>query len=103
MPKYVVFRTISTIKDEKSATKFHYIKTVSGKVVAQSIAFSSGIHMLAGGSSVPLISARKETEPPLEASAFHTLRLIARQPPISVTSLSSAHWLASDFHSWVNS
>ena len=25
-----------TIKDEKSAAKFHYIKTVSGKVVAQS-------------------------------------------------------------------
>jgi len=28
-----------TIKDKKSAAKFHYIKTVSGKVVAQSIAF----------------------------------------------------------------
>jgi len=28
-----------TIKDEKSAAKFHYVKTVSGKVVAQSIAF----------------------------------------------------------------
>ena len=27
------------MKDEKSALKFHYIKTVSGKVVAQSIAF----------------------------------------------------------------
>jgi len=26
-------------KDKKSAAKFHYIKTVSGKVVAQSIAF----------------------------------------------------------------
>jgi len=35
----VVFHAISTIKDEKSAAKFHYIKTVSGKVVAQSIAF----------------------------------------------------------------
>jgi len=33
------FWTISTIKDEKSAEKFHYIKTVAGKVVAQSIAF----------------------------------------------------------------
>jgi len=31
--------TISTIKDEKSAAKFHYMKTTSGKVVAQSIAF----------------------------------------------------------------
>jgi len=29
----------TTIKNEKSAAKFHYIKTVSGKVVAQSIAF----------------------------------------------------------------
>jgi len=39
VPKFVLFWTISTIKDEKSAEKFHYIKTVSGKVVAQSIAF----------------------------------------------------------------
>ena len=39
MLKKVVFWTISTIKDEKSAAKFHYIKTVSNKVVAQSIAF----------------------------------------------------------------
>ena len=39
LPKFVVFWTISTIKNEKSAAKFHYIKTVSGKVVAQSIAF----------------------------------------------------------------
>jgi len=30
---------VSTIKDEMSAAKFHYIKTVSGRVVAQSIAF----------------------------------------------------------------
>jgi len=37
MPRSVVFWTTSTIKDEKSAAKFHYIKTVSGKVVAQSI------------------------------------------------------------------
>jgi len=59
--------------------------------------------MLAGGSSVPLISVRKGTEPPLEARALHTLRLMARQPPTSVTSLRSAHWLASDFHSWINS
>jgi len=39
IPTFVVFLTISTIKDEKSAAKFHYIKTVGGKVVAQSIAF----------------------------------------------------------------
>jgi len=39
MPKFVVFHTISTINDEKSAAKIHYIKTVSGKVVVQSTAF----------------------------------------------------------------
>jgi len=39
VPKFVVFWTISTIKDEKSTAKFHYIKTLNGKVVAQSIAF----------------------------------------------------------------
>jgi len=39
MPRFVVFWTTSTMKDEKSAAKFHYIKTVSSKVVAQSIAF----------------------------------------------------------------
>ena len=36
---FVVFWTILTIQDEKSASKFHYIKTVSGIVVAHSIAF----------------------------------------------------------------
>jgi len=30
---------VSTIKDEKSAATFHYIKTVSSEVVAQSIVF----------------------------------------------------------------
>jgi len=33
------FIQVSSIKDEKSGAKFHYIKTVNGKVVAQSIAF----------------------------------------------------------------
>ena len=60
---------------------------------------SSGINILAGGSSVPLIYARKGTDPPLKARAF----LIARQSPTSVTSLRWTHWLASDFHSWINS
>ena len=57
------FWTISTIKDEKSAVKFHYIKTLSGKVVAQSIAFRVVSIILAGDSSVPLISERKGTDP----------------------------------------
>ena len=43
VPIFVVFWTISTIKDEKSAENFHYIKTLSGKVVAQSIAISLDI------------------------------------------------------------
>ena len=39
MHRVVVFWTTSTMKEEKSAAKFHYIKTVSGKVVVYSIAF----------------------------------------------------------------
>ena len=39
MPRFVVFWTTSTIKDENTAANFHYIKTVSGNVVAHSIAF----------------------------------------------------------------
>ena len=39
MHRGVVFWTTSTMKDEKSAAKFHYIKTVSGKIVEHSIAF----------------------------------------------------------------
>ena len=39
MLRVVVFWTTSTMKDEKSAAKFHYIKTVSGSVVEHSIAF----------------------------------------------------------------
>ena len=39
MLRVVVFWTTSTMKDEKSAAKFQYIKTVSGKVVERSIAF----------------------------------------------------------------
>jgi len=33
------FIQVLTIEDEKSAATFHYIKTVSGKDVAQSVAF----------------------------------------------------------------
>jgi len=39
MHRVVVFWRTSTMKDEKSAAKFHYIKTVSGMVVEHSIAF----------------------------------------------------------------
>jgi len=39
MHRGVAFWTTLTMKDEKSDAKFHYIKTVSGKVVEHSIAF----------------------------------------------------------------
>ena len=46
LPKFVVFWTISTIKDEKSAAKFHYIKSLSGKVVCNQLLFElSLIHI----------------------------------------------------------
>ena len=57
------FIQISTIKDEKSAAKFHYIKTVSGNVVPQSIAFRVVSIYWQGSSSVPLISEREGTDP----------------------------------------
>ena len=49
MYRVVVFWTSSTIKDDKSAAKFHYIKTVSGKVVRAFNCLSSGINILVGG------------------------------------------------------
>jgi len=55
MPIAVVFWTTSTVKDEKSAAKFHYIKTVRGSVVEHSIAFRvvSTINILVGGRPLP--------------------------------------------------
>ena len=54
MPRFEIFWTTSTIKDEKSAAKFHYIKTVSGNVVASAFnCLSSGINILAGGRPLP--------------------------------------------------
>ena len=41
------------MKEEKSAAKFHYIKTVSGKVVAHSIAFRVVSNILEGGRPLP--------------------------------------------------
>jgi len=76
-----------TIKDEKAAAKFHYIKTLSSKVVAQSIAFRVV--------SICWLDIWMQSDrPSLEAPALHTLRLIARQPwRHCVTGLRSAHWL----------
>ena len=66
------FIQVSTIKDEKSATKFHYIKTVSGKVVAQSIAFRvvSIYYILAAGRPLPSEILAETDPPPPEVSEF---------------------------------
>jgi len=53
MPRFVVFWTTSIIKDEKTAAKFHYIKTVSGKSCSAFNCLSSGVNILAGGRPLP--------------------------------------------------
>jgi len=62
-PKFVVFWTISKIKDEKSAAKFHYITTVSGTVVAQSIAFRVVSIYWQGAAPFSWYVKRKGTDP----------------------------------------
>jgi len=57
------------MKDEKSAAKFHYIKTVSGKVVAQSIAFRVVSIYWQVATTTPEILAPSELPPP-EGSQF---------------------------------
>jgi len=70
LPKFVVFWTISTIKDEKSAAKFHYIQTVSGKVVAQSIVFRVVSIYWQGDDPFPLTFWLQVTYPLLKAASF---------------------------------
>jgi len=79
MPKFVVFRTISTVKDEKFAAKFYYIKTVSSIIVAQSVVFRVVSIYWQGVAPFPRYLNTKGPIP-LEARALHTLHLIARQP-----------------------
>ena len=73
------FIQVSTIKDEKSAAKFHYIKTVSGKVVAQSIAFRVvSIYWLRTTPSPEILA---QSDPHLlKAASFDTFCLVAPQP-----------------------
>jgi len=80
LPKFVVFWTISTIQDEKSTAKFHYIKTVSGKVVAQSIAFQVVSVYWQGDDPFPLKSWLQVTYPLLKAASFDTFCLLAPEP-----------------------
>jgi len=82
--KLVVFWTISTIQDEKSAAKFSYIKTISGKVVAQSIAFQVVINILAGGISLPPEILAPSDQPLLKAASFDTLCFVGCGPSVNL-------------------
>jgi len=73
------FIQVSTIKDEKSV-KFHYIKTVSDKVVAQSIAFRVISIYWQENDPFPVKSWLKLTHPLLKAAIFDTFCLVAPQP-----------------------
>jgi len=63
-----------------SAAKFYYIKTVSGKVVAQSIAFRVVSTCWQGDDRFPLKSWLQVTYPLLKAASFDTFCLVAAQP-----------------------
>ena len=73
------FIQVSTIKDEKSAAKFHYIKTVSSSVVAQSLAFRVVLVYWQGNDPFPLKSWLKLTHPLLRAVTFDTFRRVVPQ------------------------
>ena len=77
VPKFVIFWTISTIK---YTAKFHYIKTVSSKVVAQSTAFRVVSIYLQGDDPFTLKSWLQVTYPLLKAASFDTFCLVAPQP-----------------------
>jgi len=83
VPKCVVFLTISTIKDEKSAAKFHYIKTVRGKVVAQSIAFQMVSIYWQGAAPFPWYLNAKRPTPIGSTCVAHT----SPHSAVAVTSL----------------
>jgi len=80
VPKFVVFWTTSTIQDKKFAVKFHYIKTVSSKVVAQSVAFRVVSIYSHGDDPFLLKSWLQVTYPVLIAASFDTFCLVAPQP-----------------------
>jgi len=58
------------MKDEKSAAKFHYIKTVGGKVVVHSIAFRVVVNILAWDDPFPLKSCLQVTCPLLSMVSY---------------------------------
>ena len=74
------FIQVLTMKDEKSAAKFHYIKTATGNIVAQSIAFRVVSTYWQGNDHFPLKCWLKLTHPLLKAVSFDTFCLVAPQP-----------------------
>ena len=68
------------MKDEKSAAKFHYIKTVSGKVVVHSIAFRVESNILAGGRPLPPeILPPSDLPSPVSGILWETSELITQE------------------------
>jgi len=65
---------------KKSAAKFHCIKTVSSKVVAQSFSLWVVSIYWQGDDRFPLKSWLQVTYPLLKAASFDTLCLVAVQP-----------------------
>ena len=78
MTKFVYIWTTSTIKDEKSAAKFHYIKTLRDIVVAQSIAFRV-VSIYWQGTTPSLKSWLELTYRLLIAASLDTFCLVAPQ------------------------
>ena len=89
------FIQVLTIKDEKSAAKFHYIKTVSGKVVAQSIAFQVVSIYWQGDDPFPLKSWLELTYPLLIAASLDTFCLVITANMQSKMGFSCSHQLKS--------
>ena len=79
MPRVVVFWTTSTIKDEKSAAKFHYIKTASDKVVEHSIAFRVVSIYWQGDDHFTLKSCLQVTCPLLSMVSWEMSELITQE------------------------
>ena len=88
------FWTISSIRDEKSAAKLHYIKTVSDEVVAQSIAFRLVSIYWQGSDHFPLKSWLQVTYPQpvsrTQASDAMTSRLRAMRRSVCNAGASNA-------------
>ena len=74
------------MKDEKSAAKFHYIKTVSGKVVVHSIAFREVSIYSQGDDRFPMKSCLQVTCPLLSMVSFWEMSELVTQEQIAVGS-----------------